>query len=101
MAALPLQVPDKIVARNGRYGGIDGRKLGRIQRLVPIRERGVRRCNGREHPRRRRCTARQKQHSQNTLKNHEGRVSHASSESASKEKTRISISPQSVVRNDA
>src|SRR5215475_7628258 len=101
MSALTLQVTYKIVARNGRYCGIDGRKLGRIQRLVPIRERGVRRGHCREHPRRRRGTARQQQQSQQTLKHHEGRVAHASSASARKEKTSISISPQRVVRNDA
>ena len=45
MSALALQVTDDIVARNGRYRGVDGRKLGRIQRLVPIRKRGIRRCD--------------------------------------------------------
>ena len=35
----------RVSPENGRYGGIDGRNLGRIQRLVPIRKRGVRRCD--------------------------------------------------------
>jgi hypothetical protein len=41
MSTLALQVTYEIVARNGRCRGINGRRLGRIQRFVSIRERGV------------------------------------------------------------
>src|SRR5262249_61031566 len=52
MSALALQVSHEIVARNGRYSGIDGRRLGWIQRLRSIWQAGAGRGRRKRRPER-------------------------------------------------